>query len=144
VGSKKASHDSNPDVSSLLPPGFEQRTEDRGLVVTSWAPQIAILAHPSTGAFLSHCGWNSVLESIWYGVPMIAWPLHADQKANAFFLVNDIKMAVGTEQRAGGIVTKEEVEKAAREVMEGEEGKKKRAESERIEGECQSKHLHLM
>jgi len=129
---RRPPHDSNPDVSSLLPPGFEQRTEDRGLVITSWAPQIAILAHPSSGAFLSHCGWNSVLESIWYGVPMIAWPLRADQKANAFFLVNDIKMAVGLQRRADGIVTKEEVEKAAREVMEGEKGKQKRARAREI------------
>jgi hydroquinone glucosyltransferase len=117
---------SNPDVSSLLPPGFEQRTKDRGLVVTSWAPQVAILAHPSTGGFVSHCGWNSVLESIWFGVPIIAWPLQADQKPIGYFLVNDIKMAVGLQKRADGIVTKEEMEKAARELMEGEDGRKRR------------------
>nr|ABK25443.1 unknown [Picea sitchensis] len=117
---------SNPDVSALLPPGFEQRTKDRGLVVTSWAPQVAILAHPSTGGFVSHCGWNSVLESVSHGVTIIAWPLQAEQRTTAFFLVNDIKMAVRTKMGADGIVTKEEVEKAAKELMEGEDGKKKR------------------
>lgn len=117
---------SSTEVSALLPPGFEQRTKDRGLIVTSWAPQVAILAHPSTGGFVSHCGWNSVLESVSHGVPIIAWPLQAEQRTNAFFLVNDIKMAVGTKKGGDGIVTKEEVEKAARELMEGEDGKKKK------------------
>lgn len=125
-------HDSNPDVSALLPQGFEHLTKDRGLVITFWVPQICILAHPSTGAFLSHCGWNSVMESIRYGVPMVAWPLRADQKANAAFLVNDIKTAVGIQQRSDGIATKEEVVKAAREVMEGENAKKKRARAKEI------------
>lgn len=129
---RRPPHGSNLDLSALLPTGFEHRTKDRGLVVTSWVPQIGILAHPSTGAFLSHCGWNSVLESIWYGVPIIAGPLQADQKANAFFLVNDLKMAVGTEQREGGIVTKEKVEKAAREVIEGEDGKKRRERAKEL------------
>lgn len=117
---------SGPDLCTLLPPGFEQRTKDRGFMVTSWAPQVAILAHPSTGGIVSQCGWNSVLESVSHGVPMITWPLHAEQRTTAFLLVNDIQIAVGTQKRADGIVTKEEVEKAARELMEGEGGKKKR------------------
>lgn len=115
---------SGPEVCTLLPVDFEQRTKNRGLVVTSWVPQVAILAHPSTGGFVNHCGWNSVLESIWYGVPLIAWPLQADQRLVAFFLETDIKMAIRTQQRADGIVTKEEVEKVARELMEGDDGKK--------------------
>ena len=48
---------------------------DTGLLVRGWAPQLSILAHASTGAFLSHCGWNSVLESVTHGVPIIGWPL---------------------------------------------------------------------
>lgn len=123
---------SNPDVSALLSPGFEQRTKGRGLVVTSWAPQVAILAHPSTGGFVSQCGWNSVLESVSHGVPIIAWPLQAEQRTTAFFLVNDIKMAVGLQKRKDGIVTKEEVEKAVRELMEGEDGKKKRVRAKEL------------
>lgn len=117
-------HPSNPNLSALLPPGFEQRTKDRGLVATSWAPQVSILAHPSTGGFVSHCGWNSVLESIWFGVPFIAWPLQADQRPVGYFLLNDSRIAVGLQKRKDGIVTKEEVEKAARELMDGENGKK--------------------
>lgn len=71
------------DISDLLPEGFESRTRDRGLVVPSWAPQTPVLSHPSTGAFLSHCGWNSSIESILHGVPMIAWPLFGEQRMTA-------------------------------------------------------------
>jgi hypothetical protein len=71
-----------------LPDGFEERarTSNRGLLVRGWAPQVRILAHASTGAFLSHCGWNSVLESVTHGVPIIGWPLAGEQFYNAKML----------------------------------------------------------
>ncbi|KAJ3686214.1 hypothetical protein LUZ61_015378 [Rhynchospora tenuis] len=72
-----------------LPDGFEKRMKDenRGFFVHGWAPQIAILSHKSIGAFLSHCGWNSVLESLNSGVPIIGWPLQAEQPFNVTLLV---------------------------------------------------------
>lgn len=72
-----------------LPAGFEERTAqaNRGLLVRGWAPQVRILAHPSTGAFMSHCGWNSILESLCHGVPLIGWPLGAEQFFNAMLVV---------------------------------------------------------
>lgn len=63
--------------------GFLERTKERGMVVSTWAPQMRILQHPAVGAFLSHCGWNSVLESIAAGLPILVWPQRAEQKMNA-------------------------------------------------------------
>jgi hypothetical protein len=112
------------DISHLLPEGFESRTRDRGLVVPSWAPQTLVLSHPSTGGFLSHCGWNSTVESILHGVPMIAWPLFAEQRMNAIFLVKETKVAIEAKKGSNGLVSKEEVGRAARELMEGDGGVK--------------------
>jgi len=68
--------------------GFEERAraQNRGLVLRGWAPQVSILAHGSTGGFLSHCGWNSVLESLTRGVPILGWPVSAEQFYNATML----------------------------------------------------------
>ncbi|KAM6597576.1 hypothetical protein CsatA_008100 [Cannabis sativa] len=101
------------DPKSFLPDGFMERTKEVGYVVSSWAPQSAVLRHRSTGAFLSHCGWNSILESLSQGVPMIAWPLYAEQKMNATILVEEVGVAVklAVDLRKG-IVTREEIERA--------------------------------
>ncbi|XP_059068579.1 anthocyanidin 5,3-O-glucosyltransferase-like [Cryptomeria japonica] len=112
------------DVSALLPPGFEMRTRDRGIVWTSWAPQIPILSHPATAGFVSHCGWNSTLESVTNGVPIVPWPVRAEQKTNAFFLVNEIGLGIEPEWGPNWWVGKDEVEKAVKELMEGEKGRK--------------------
>ncbi|GLJ49858.1 hypothetical protein SUGI_1059440 [Cryptomeria japonica] len=117
---------SDKDVSALLPPGFEMRTRDRGLVWTSWAPQIPILSHPATGGFVSHCGWNSTLESVTSGLPIVVWPVRAEQKTNAFFLVNEIGLGIEPEWGPNWWVGKDEVERAVRELMEGEKGRKVR------------------
>ncbi|XP_039827614.1 UDP-glycosyltransferase 92A1-like [Panicum virgatum] len=83
-----------------LPDGFEDRVAAaaQGVVVRRWAPQVAILAHASTGAFLSHCGWNSVLESLWHGVPVVGWPLLADQVFDSRMLE---ELGVGMEVASG-------------------------------------------
>ncbi|GJZ47189.1 anthocyanidin 3-O-glucosyltransferase 5-like protein [Tanacetum coccineum] len=88
-GSGGPDHESGP--SSFLPKGFLARYEKLGLVVPLWAPQVEILNHVSIGGFLSHCGVSSVCESIAAGVPMIAWPLHAEQRLNASTLVEEGK-----------------------------------------------------
>ncbi|WCJ35286.1 UDP-Glycosyltransferase superfamily protein [Euphorbia peplus] len=118
------------DPKAYLPEGFLDRTEGRGLVVPSWAPQIAVLKHRATGGFVSHCGWNSALESLSCGVPMIAWPLYAEQKMNASMLVEEVRVAVkmkavsGADENGEMVVERGEVERVVRVVMEGEEGKK--------------------
>nr|QNV69589.1 glycosyltransferase [Mentha x piperita] len=111
------------DPMAFLPEGFIERTKGRGLVVPFWAPQAQILAHGSTGAFLTHCGWNSILESITNGVPMIAWPLYAEQKMNAVILHEDAKVAIRVHPREDGLVDRVQITNVVKGLMEGEEGK---------------------
>lgn len=115
------------DPFDFLPDGFLTRTKGMGLVVPSWAPQVQVLAHASTGGFLSHCGWNSSLESIVHGVPMIAWPLFAEQKMNAVLLTEDLKVALRPKARENGLIGREEIGRVVKGLMEGEEGKKLRS-----------------
>ncbi|KAJ4724181.1 Glycosyltransferase [Melia azedarach] len=76
------------NAEEYLPEGFEERiiASGKGLLVQKWAPQMEILSHKSTSAFLSHCGWNSVLEAMIHGVPIIGWPMSAEQFFNVKFL----------------------------------------------------------
>ncbi|KNA14807.1 hypothetical protein SOVF_104190 [Spinacia oleracea] len=114
-----------------LPEGYEERVKDRGIVLRDWAPQLEILAHPSTGGFMSHCGWNSCMESISMGVPVAAWPMHSDQPRNAFLLSNVLKVGVMVRdwKHRGEIVKSSTIEDAVKTLMASEEGKeiKKRA-----------------
>ncbi|XP_057451051.1 hydroquinone glucosyltransferase-like [Lotus japonicus] len=105
-----------------LPSGFLDRTKGQGLVVPSWAPQIEVLGHASTGGFLSHCGWSSVLESVVNGVPMIAWPLFAEQRMNAKIITDALKIAVRPKaDDETALVKREEIAKAIKRIMEGDE-----------------------
>nr|GEW87257.1 UDP-glycosyltransferase 88B1-like [Tanacetum cinerariifolium] len=110
-------------LESILPQGFLYRTKDKGLVVKNWAPQLAILNHDSVGGFVCHCGWNSTLEAMTAGVPIVAWPLYAEQKMNRVFLVQELKVALALKMSLDGFVTAEAVEEMVRELMEGVEGK---------------------
>ncbi|XP_057786547.1 anthocyanidin 3-O-glucosyltransferase 2-like, partial [Salvia miltiorrhiza] len=106
----------------VLPEGFLERTSGVGKVV-GWIPQLEVLSHPAVGGFVSHCGWNSVLESLWCGVPVATWPLHSEQQMNAFQLVRELGLAVEItlsycEWRGDGVVAAAEVERGVREVME--------------------------
>ncbi|XP_015164940.1 zeatin O-glucosyltransferase-like isoform X2 [Solanum tuberosum] len=113
-----------------LPEGYEKRVSERGLVMRDWAPQLEILGHPSTGGFMSHCGWNSCIESISMGVPIAVWPMHSDQPRNALFIAEGLKIGIPVREwkRRKEVVPAETVEKVVRTLMaspEGEEMKRK-------------------
>ncbi|XP_059447302.1 UDP-glycosyltransferase 92A1-like [Corylus avellana] len=115
-----------------LPEGFEERMREskRGLLVRNWAPQLDILSHKSTGAFLSHCGWNSVLESLSQGVPIIGWPMAAEQAYNSKMLVEEMGLSVELSRGIQGVLVGEEVKRVIELVMEREgkgEGMRKKA-----------------
>ncbi|KAJ9540558.1 hypothetical protein OSB04_027064 [Centaurea solstitialis] len=115
--------------------GFEERVKGRGVVVGEWVNQREILEHESVKGFVSHCGWNSVLESVCGGVPMVAWPLMAEQPLNAKFVVEEVGIGVRVETcngRLDGFVGWEVLEKRVREVMEGEKGKEMRRKVEEL------------
>ncbi|CAO2166307.1 unnamed protein product [Urochloa humidicola] len=116
-----------PDLDALLPEGFLERTKDRGLVVKSWAPQVDILNHPATGAFVTHCGWNSMIEGLMAGVPMLCWPLYAEQKMNKIFMTGDMGIGVEMDGYREGFIKAEEVEAKIRLVMETNEGRELKA-----------------
>ncbi|RCV16847.1 hypothetical protein SETIT_3G171300v2 [Setaria italica] len=115
-----------PNLDALLPEGFLERTKDRGMVVKMWTPQVEVLRHAATGAFVTHCGWNSVLEAASAGVPMLCWPQYAEQRLNKVFVVDEMKVGVVVDGYDEVMVTAEEVEKKVRLVMESEEGEKLR------------------
>ncbi|XP_044489301.1 abscisate beta-glucosyltransferase-like [Mangifera indica] len=79
-----------------LPYGFEERIREskRGLIIRGWAPQLLILEHPAIGGFLTHCGWNSTLEGVCAGLPMITWPIAAEQFSNEKLIADVLKIGV--------------------------------------------------
>ncbi|XP_057442538.1 zeatin O-glucosyltransferase-like [Lotus japonicus] len=107
-----------------LPNGFEKRVEGMGLVVRDWAPQLEILSHPSTGGFMSHCGWNSSIESMSMGVPIAAWPMHSDQPRNTVLITEVLKVGLVVKDWAkrDELVTASAIENAVRRLMETKEG----------------------
>lgn len=108
---------------AVLPEGFAEETEGRGMTV-GWCRQEAVLAHAAVGGFLTHCGWNSTLEAVAEGVPMVCWPFFAEQQTNCRYACSGGAWGVGAEIE--GEVTRWEVERVVRMVMEGEKGKEMR------------------
>ncbi|CAM0884970.1 unnamed protein product [Alopecurus aequalis] len=103
-------------VEALLSDGFLDRTRGSGME----APQVEVLGHPATGAFVTHCGWNSTLEAVAAGVPMVCWPMYLEQRMNKVFIVEETKLGVAMDGYDEGMVKADEVETKVRLVMESE------------------------
>ncbi|XP_034925654.1 UDP-glycosyltransferase 88B1 [Populus alba] len=119
----QAGKSNEPCLELLLPEGFLERTKDRGFLVNSWAPQGEILNHGSVGGFVTHCGWNSLLEALCAGVPMVAWPLYAEQRMNRIFMVEEMKVALACrEAEDDQFVNAAELEERVIELMNSKKG----------------------
>ncbi|CAA6674864.1 unnamed protein product [Spirodela intermedia] len=102
--------------------GFAEMAGGRGLVASEWVPQTGVLAHAAVKGFLSHCGWNSVLESVCAGVPILALPLMADQPLNAKFVVEELGIGQRVRTVDGtrrDLVKREDIEEMVRELLAG-------------------------
>ncbi|XP_030474259.1 7-deoxyloganetin glucosyltransferase-like [Syzygium oleosum] len=104
--------------SAVLPLEFIEETKGRRMFA-SWCSQEAVLNHLSIGGFLTHCGWNSMIESVCAGVPMICWPSFGDQRTNCTYACS--KWEIGLE--LSGVVKREEVERLVKELFDGDKGK---------------------
>ncbi|KAM5580251.1 hypothetical protein ABKV19_009811 [Rosa sericea] len=107
--------------SAILPPEFVAETKERG-IIASWCPQEEVLNHPSVGGFLTHNGWNSTIESVTAGVPMLCWPFFAEQQTNCWYVCNGLGIGMEIDNN----VKRDEVEKLVRELMEGQKGESMR------------------
>ncbi|KAJ6697685.1 GLYCOSYLTRANSFERASE [Salix purpurea] len=120
-----------------LPSGMEERIKNRGLIVSEWVDQRQILSHHAVGGFLSHCGWNSVLESVVAGVPILAWPMIADQYLNAKLIVNGAGAGISVgrvrnDQGSETLVSRQSIAEGVEELMGGQEGRSARERAEAL------------
>uniref|UniRef100_A0A0D9W818 Glycosyltransferase n=1 Tax=Leersia perrieri TaxID=77586 RepID=A0A0D9W818_9ORYZ len=104
--------------------GFCKQTEGTGLVITGWAPQLEILAHGATAAFMSHCGWNSTMESMSHGKPILAWPMHSDQPWDTELVCKYLKagLVVRPWEKNGEVVTATTIQEVIEKMMVSDEG----------------------
>ncbi|XP_031396831.1 UDP-glycosyltransferase 73C6-like [Punica granatum] len=121
--------------------GFEERVKGRCLLIRGWAPQVLILSHPLVGGFLTHCGWNSKLEGISAGVPMVTWPLFAEQFYNEEMIMEVLRFGVGAkevvhlgnEDEHGVMVKGKDIKVAVDNVMsEDEKGEERRKRAKKL------------
>ncbi|EFJ28870.1 hypothetical protein SELMODRAFT_410681 [Selaginella moellendorffii] len=131
-----ASRDLAPEVDESFFREFGERLSRSGAgMLVSWVPQLAVLQHGSVGGFLTHCGWNSTLESMSHGVPMLGWPCHSDQNTNCKFILED--QGIGMELRDK---TRTGISMAIRSLMASEEMRSRASHIERAAREAASEN----
>ncbi|GKV04583.1 hypothetical protein SLEP1_g16727 [Rubroshorea leprosula] len=135
-----------------LPVGFEERIKEsgQGLIIRGWAPQVLILEHPAMGSFMTHCGWNSLLEGVTAGVPMITWPIFAEQFYNEKLVtqVQKFGVSVGNEvwkiwaTQESPLINRDGISRAIKAVMgNSDEAVEKRKRARRL-GELAKNAIH--
>ncbi|KAK9130033.1 hypothetical protein Sjap_010520 [Stephania japonica] len=127
--------------SNLLPPGFQDRILDRGLVCLGWAPQLEILDHPAIGGCIFHSGWGSIVESLFYGHNLILLPMMADQGLNARLMV-DKGIGLEVERSADGSFTRTAIARSIRLVMFKQEGEPLRVKAGQMRSIFANQALH--
>ncbi|KAI4354082.1 hypothetical protein L6164_002982 [Bauhinia variegata] len=103
-------------------PKYFVKNSEKGLIIT-WCPQLQVLAHEAVGCFVTHCGWNSTMEALSLGVPMVAMPQWTDQTTNAYYITDVLKMGLRAPADEKGIVRGESLKHCIKEMMETENGK---------------------
>ncbi|KAH9310622.1 hypothetical protein KI387_025657, partial [Taxus chinensis] len=120
------------DNDDILPEGFVAKTKDRGLVVP-WSPQLLVLSHPSIGGFFTHGGWNSTMESLSLGIPMMVFPQAVEQHTNRMLIVNQWKNGLRLEScRDDGIIEGSEIARCAKALLRDDEIKRRSNEVKEI------------
>ena len=118
-----------------LPKGFKKRMEVKGLILRGcW---VLILDHEAVGGFVNHCGWNSILEGVSAGVPMVTWPMRVDQFYNAKLVTQVLKIGVDVaaqqwKRMEGDTIKREAIDKAVRQIMVGEEAEEMRSRAKKL------------
>ncbi|KAL1191228.1 Flavonol 7-O-beta-glucosyltransferase UGT74F1 [Cardamine amara subsp. amara] len=112
---------------SKLPSGFLEKVDKDKSLVLKWSPQLQVLSNKAIGCFMTHCGWNSTMEGLTLGVPMVAMPQWTDQPMNAKYIHDVWKVGIRVKaEKESGIAKREEIEFSIKEVMEGEKSKEMR------------------
>ncbi|KAA8518728.1 hypothetical protein F0562_016498 [Nyssa sinensis] len=117
------------EESYCLPIGFEDEIKHRGLIVP-WCSQIAVISHSSIGGFLTHCGWNSILESIWCTVPLLCFPVMTDQLTIRKLVVDDWRIGINLSEQKS--INRKEVAEKINHLMSAKSGDELREEIKKV------------
>ncbi|XP_047148567.1 UDP-glycosyltransferase 83A1-like [Vigna umbellata] len=112
----RPSNDSNKD-NNAYPDGF---IGSKGKII-GWAPQKKILNHPAIACFITHCGWNSIIEGLCGGVPFLCWPFFSDQFINKSYICDVWKVGMGLDKDENGLISKGEIRKKVEQVLGNED-----------------------